>query len=96
MIAYTDTQEANVLVQPARIAEKGIGVCKQYALLGEYLSNTLGVKTQMVSDGSTKAEDGSKIPYSGHVYSKITVSKITSTSAALLLGGLAADALATR
>jgi len=77
MIAYTDTREANFLLQPARIAEKGIGVCKQYAMLGEYLSNTLGVKAYTMSDGTSKTEDGSKIPYAGHVYNKITIDGIS-------------------
>jgi hypothetical protein len=69
MITYEDTDYANFLLQPARIAEKGIGVCKQYAMLGEYVSNQLGVTAYTMGDS-----DPGK---GGHSFNKITIAGVS-------------------
>jgi hypothetical protein len=77
MITYDDTPEANFLVQPARIAERGIGVCKQFAMLGEYISDALGVKTDTMSDEDVKTQAGANASFSGHAYNKITIDGVS-------------------
>jgi transglutaminase-like putative cysteine protease len=65
MIDYVDTTQTNFFIQPARILERGEGVCKQYAMLGEYVGRQLGVQTKLVSDGL--------LENAGHVFLRVKI-----------------------
>lgn len=65
MVEYTE--DGGLLLQPSRIAEEGVGVCKQFALLGEYVGKELGVKTNVTTHYTT--ENG----FDGHSYLQIEI-----------------------
>lgn len=65
MIDTVGSTQSEFLIQPARILEKGEGVCKQYAMLGEFVGRALDVQTKLISDGFLEKE--------GHVFLRVKI-----------------------
>lgn len=65
LLKYLHTDETTFMVQAANIAEKGLGSCKQYSFLGEYIGLSLNVPTKIV--GESDEGEG------GHAYLKMKI-----------------------
>lgn len=65
LLKYLHSDETTMMVLPANIVEKGLGSCKQYSFLGEYIGLSLNVPTKIV--GESDEGEG------GHAYLKMKI-----------------------
>lgn len=65
LLKYLHNDETTMMVHPANIVAKGLGSCKQYSFLGEYIGLSLNVPTKIVGES-----DPGK---GGHAYLKMKI-----------------------